>query len=373
MSEHDPHDAAWYRERWRTLMDLLSVSDPEEVLSRVRAFQGTLADSSFDRFEDALRAIESMEAQLTELYDEKATLARAEPPAADADTYEQLQSLLAREDKLRRALGVTSTDAVVEMVEGLADQLDVLYAEREANPPAARSSSEFSDPAAERLESELGVSSPDAIIAMVNSLSKQLDELYADRERLTDANVADAEGAVQMLRSMQHQLEALYEQQEQRTEHGVENLDHALALIDSMEEQLVDLYAERRQHTVDAPLLPSRTLRRLDAMDDAALDDVPVGALCVDATGNIQRANSAALQWPGLSADRAEALVGTPFHEIAPPDPETTIFGDRDDPEPSSDTRFLYTYATEDTSATLLVQLHRPSDRSHRWILFRRL
>jgi PAS domain-containing protein len=338
----DRHDDSWYQDQWEDLMDLFSVSEPQAVVSRMQTLQTALSNSNFSRFEDVLQAMKSMEAQLDDLYTEKASTAQvtAGDDEHNQDTYEQLQSLVAREDKLRRALGVSSADAVVEMVEGLTDQLDVLYAERdaEASPPP-NSFLGDSNSQSERAQIDPEISDPDAVLAMVRSLSEQLDALYADREQLA--------------------------------EHGINDLDHALSLIDSMEEQLVDLYAERRRHTVDDPLLPPDTLRRLDGMDDDALNAVPAGAICVDDDGVIQRANTAALQWPGFSAERVDSLAGRPFGDHAAPGSDNVLFRRSPEGHAPTDTRFLYTYAGADTTTTLLVQLYSPHAASGYWILFR--
>ncbi len=337
----DRPDDSWYQDQWEDLMDLLSVSEPQAVVPRMRTLQTALSHSNFSRFEDALQAMESMEAQLDDLYTEKASTARAAAEDEhDQDTYEQLQFLLAREDKLQRALGVRSPDAVVEMVEGLTDQLDVLYAERDADaPPSPDAFLDGSNSQSERTQAELDASDPDAVLAMVRRLSEQLDALSADREQLAA--------------------------------HGIDDLDRTLELIDRMEDQLVDLYAERRRHTVDDPLLPPHTLHRLDDMDDDALDAVPAGALRVDDDGIIQRANRAALQWPGFSADRADALAGRPFDDRAAPGSDTALFRRFPQDDTPANTCFLYTYAGADTTTTLLVQLYRPQDASGDWILFR--
>ncbi|MFO8098907.1 MAG: hypothetical protein R6T83_04705 [Salinibacter sp.] len=373
----DPHDPSWYRDRWNDLMELFSVSDPEDVLPHVQELQeaqNALSHSNFRRLPDALQAIENMEEQLSVLYDEKtaAHQSAAQPHGSPdtQDTYEQLHSHLAREEKVCRTLGVPSIDAVITMVEQLAEQLNVLYAERDADadaPPVAKSNGPSNNHST-RLQSELGVSDPDAIVAMVRSLSQQLNELYSDRKRLVDADLSDSETTLEMLRSMQRQLEALYEQQDRLADHGLHTLDHALALINSMDEQLVDLYTERQQHPAGEPLLSPETLHRLDDMDPDALEDVPVGALCIDTDGVICRANTEALEWPDLSASRVEDLVGTPFAHAAPR--STDAFDDLLTEGPR-DTRVLYAHTGTDTATTLLVQLYCPPNRSVCWILFR--
>jgi photoactive yellow protein len=96
-----------------------------------------------------------------------------------------------------------------------------------------------------RLQEELGVQDPDDIIAMVNSLTRQLEDLYSARERLAEANITDEESVVAMVNNMQHQLESLYETQERMSQKGVKNVDNALSMIENMDAQLEALYEER--------------------------------------------------------------------------------------------------------------------------------
>jgi len=332
--QNAPHDPAWYKDRWKELMDLLPASEPEEVLDQVRELQVSvldeeaealdemgltdadeaktvlqrifqrlqklrrenqalqhlqdavgadspdevataidelrnrvealeeqqeiLAEAGYDRPEHVLHALASMEQQLDELYGEKQATERSAPESefVDGDTFDQLQALMAREEKLQRELGVSSPNAVVEMVEGLSDQLEDVYQDRDA----AASNSIFApvvedQPAGpnaadtNKLEAELGVSDPDAILTMLNDLKAQLDELYADRRRLAEHNLNGADDAIRMLESMQHQLEALYEGQAAMSEHGINGVDHALSMIESMEAQLSALYDERHELT----------------------------------------------------------------------------------------------------------------------------
>lgn len=449
----DSHDVAWYRDRWGEVMDLLSVSDPEAVVPRLRRQQDALSDARFDRVADVLRAVDSMEQQLDELYREKSATEQSGTGASalEGDTFEQLQALLARKEKMQRELGVSSADAVVEMVEGLRDQLEDLYAERDAERPP----SPPENGAMQKLEDELGVSSPEDIIAMVDDLTRQLDELYAARERLTAVNLSSVENAVAMVQSMQRQLEVLYERQERLSEHGVDGVDHALSLIESMESQLAALYEEREgaapagpsstdrdallerldhleskkealhqkhealQEKVDAlgaqtglddpdaiatlirsmesqlremyqerqdaqpsfaeeaPLLGPDTLDRLPHMSDDALDDLPVGAFCLDDDGRVQRANAAARDWPGVSAEQAGALQGARFFDDVAPGTDNSLFRGRFEEgtrRGTLDTQFLYTYVGDRTAPTnLVVRLYRGPGAPTCWVLFRRL
>lgn len=266
-------------------MDLLPVSTPEELINRIRVLQrvretlgvdtpdeivdsvtdlqervhtlksqqAALKEAGFDLPEYALDAIQSMEQQLDQLYNEKAVTEQTdqdEDVRQDGDTFDQLQALLAREEKLKRQLGVSNPDDIIEMVEGLKTQLEDVYQDWEddfdIDAVTSASQAESSDASTESdrlsvLEDELGVSDPDAIVAMMNDLTDQLEELYSGRQRLTEFNLNGADDAIKMVQNMQQQLEALYEQREQMSDHGIQNVNHALSMIESMESQLNEL------------------------------------------------------------------------------------------------------------------------------------
>jgi len=324
-------------------MDLLSVADPEAVVDRVRALradastgseaagtsQTALAHSNFESTQDALQAIDSMEAQLNELYREKLAVDAldAERPPDSYDTFEQLQSHVAQDEKLRRKLGVSSADDVIEMVEALVDQLDVLY---------------------------------------------------AGRERLADLNVSDPDGAIEMIESMKHQLDALYAQQEQLATCGAEDAEQALLMIENMDDQLTELYGDRARQSLASssgpgPLLPPDTLSRLGTMNDEALDALPVGLFCLDAQDRIRRANATALDWPRVRLDTPQDLHGTSFFAEVAPGLEGLFErwngeGDRNGLSPC----IPYTYDSDDAPPVqLVVQCYQPPDDAPQWILFR--
>ncbi len=164
----------------------------DERLSELREQQRTLEEAGIRGVSEALSMIHSMEEQLKELYREKETTSRAdeqEQAFASEDTFQQLQRLMAREEKLQRELGVVSSEEVIEMVRGLASQLDEVYQDRDASrtvPPAsAGDGSSAATQREKKLERELGVSDPADVINMVNGLVKQLEELYEAREKLS--------------------------------------------------------------------------------------------------------------------------------------------------------------------------------------------
>ena len=457
-------------EKLQTLVDANSPSAAidaiEDLRNRVQSLEDqkqVLADAGFERPEHAVQALASMKEQLDELYGEKEATERSVPEAdvqVNGDTFDQLKALMAREEKLQRELGVSSPDAVIEIVEGLTDQLEDLYQDRDADSstnsifaPANESSSQPS-----KLEDALGTADPDALIQMVNGLTDQLDVLYESRERLAELNLDGVDEAIEMVRSMHRQLDALYEQQDQMSEHGIDGIDHALSIIENMEAQLSELYDERArlveedveipnevrsrldaledkldllieekerlrdkrdeiqtqfddlesqigagnadavaqviddlEHQLesahetsphpdqdlspDDPLLPEDTLAQLEDLDDNALDSLPAGLFCVDDQGVIQKANANVLHWPDVEVDRPMALVGSNFFDDVAPATKNALFQGRFEKgvdESEMNEQFFYTYVSQrDETTNLLVHLHRTPDASLNWILFR--
>lgn len=253
------------------------VDEIESLQERVRAFEDqkdALDDAGFEQPIHALEALHSMEEQLRELYEEKQATEQTDVDTQlrmEGDTFDQLQALLAREEKLQRELGVSNPDAVVEMVEGLSDQLDELYQDRdsESATDSIFSPSEASVMSAERmLEEEFGVSDPETLTTMVNDLTEQLDELYSERERLAELGLQGTDDAVEMLENMQRQLETLYERRQELAEREVGDFDHALSLIDSMEDQLNAIYDERHELASQQDLeSPDEVAARLEELE----------------------------------------------------------------------------------------------------------
>lgn len=258
-----PDEAATQIRTLQRVQDLLGTDSPSDVLETLGALQNRaetleeqqslLEDAGFELPEYALHAIDSMEQQLDELYNEKEVTERTDRETnlrQDGDTFDQLQALLAREEKLQRQLGVSAPDDVVEMVEGLTDQLEDVYQDRDDateidsifSPTLSSSESSPSDSdSSSVLEDAFGVSDPEAIVTMLHDLTDQLEELYSGRKRLTEFNLNGADEAIEMVQNMQKQLEALYENKEQMSAHGIEGVNHALSMIENMEAQLNEL------------------------------------------------------------------------------------------------------------------------------------
>ncbi len=485
------NDSAPSPSQWEELLDRLPVSSPEDVRTQIQAFQrvkdtlgadtpddaveavselqnrvetledqqAALREAGFDLPEYALDAIDSMEKQLDELYNEKEATEQTnkEDLEQNADTFDQLQALLAREEKLQRQLGFSNPDDIIEMVADLTEQLEDVYQDRDEElsldsifsgtspqPPAPPPQPDLPPV----LEEKFGVSDPDAAAAMMEDLTEQLEELYSGRKRLTEFNLNGADDAIKMVENMQQQLETLYEQREQMSEHGIEGMNHALSMIESMEaqlnelqdppppsdqteleppaqqlealteekeqlrekrdqlqerlnaltnelgtqdpdavselvrsmeEQLEDIYETRQRSDTSspaeaAPLLDDDTLARLDNMEGAALNDLPVGLFQLDEQGVVQNANEKALRWPDVTADTPDALLGNSFFDDIAPAANNALFQDRLETkrkDAALNEPFLYTYVGKQSPVTnLAVHLYSAPDQSTDWIVF---
>ncbi|WP_157621132.1 coiled-coil domain-containing protein [Salisaeta longa] len=263
------------------LHEALGVSTTDAALEEIYTLQAQVDELS-DEIEalraegigggdQAVQMINSMEEQLEELYGDKEAEAQAPAPfeslSMENDTFEQLETLLAREERLQNELGVSSTDDVVDMVTNLVDQLEDVYTDRDETEtdhdvpglPGAQPAEEQSLDTErierlqalmrreEELENVLGVSNPEQIISTVEQLSEQLDRLQATRERLGDYDLKNVDDIAQMIESMRGQLEAMYQDRERLSERGFKNFEEALLMIDNMQEQLDAVYKERRQ------------------------------------------------------------------------------------------------------------------------------
>jgi photoactive yellow protein len=430
--QHDSaHDPAWYRDRWQELMTLLSASSPEEVLDQAR----TLREAGFDRPEFALRAIDSMEAQLDELYSEKEATERVDEAGGrqNGDTFDQLQALLAREEKLRRELGVADPGDVIEMVEGLSEQLEDLYLERDsdrASDEAVSPASPSPDETERVLEAELGTSDPEAVVAMMEDLTDQLGVLYENQEQLSAYGIDGIDHALSVIENMEAQLTELYDERHQAAATtDVPSLDEAAARLDELEDQLSALRDEKERlrqkrdrlragfneleaelgtgdpeaitelvrsmeaqleavyetqdqtdetaspSSHEPPVLSEETRTRLPDADPDALDALSVGLFRVDAHGVVEWANERALRWPDVDAETPAAMVDTRFFEDIAPAAANALFRGRfrEGVETGAvDEQFFYTYVEARSAVTnLMVHLYSSSEHPACWIGFR--
>jgi len=346
---------AWYRDRWEELQEILSTEDPARVLDRVR----TLQDGGVPQtLRDAHQALQILQQRLgtntiattvdmvVGLIDEVRTLRSFKQTFDDAgfqSPRQALEILDRMETELDRTAGQGDTESLGEPAasadtEAPADTED----DGELDARSALRARE------ETLQDVLGVSDPDEVVTMVQDLVRQLEELYASRERLAQADLEDA--------------------------------DHALLMIENMEKQLLDLYQDREAPAASAEAHPEGIVApemrtRLDDLSASDLDALDAGAFRVDDDGRIQSANEAALQWPGLEAPTTAAVEGANFFFDVAPGTNSRVFRDRFDQAVQTgetDVSFPYTYVSPEAPlTTLTVHLYRSAPDQPTWILFR--
>lgn len=250
-----------------------------------------------------------------------------------------------------------------------------------ADPDTSKREPDWNERRWEELTDLFPVSDPEALTTMMHDLTNQLEELYAERERLAEFNLNGTDDALEMLKSMQQQLEVLYERQEEMSEQGIHGMDHALSVIKSMDAQLNEVYEERKRTasdpslSADDPLLPEDSLARLDDLPPGELDALPAGVFRLTDRGIVQDANTKALRWPDAEGESSDALVGAHFFREVAPGTDNDLFRGRFEngiERGKMDEQFLYTYVSARATATnLAVHLHRTPDQSANWIVFR--
>ena len=230
-----------------------AVEEMHERLRRLSAERNRMAEEAgVGEPGDVLDMIESMEAQLKDLYSEREQEdldASGEIPEAVAEVLgistaddaedlaatvrrmgDRLQALTAEQQRLNDRVGTDRAEDVAAMIESMEAQLVDLYEERDdrGRGPAGQDSGTAGD-------AESGAADGDAI---------DPDTADAIRSRLGVTSVEDARELEELIRTMTGRLERLSDEHRKLEEAGL-TVDTALAMIGSMEDQLVDLYEDR--------------------------------------------------------------------------------------------------------------------------------
>jgi photoactive yellow protein len=396
-SERDMH--AERAERLDALQEVLGISTLAEAhdltslvenldaqLQTLYAEREALGEVGLSTVEDAIDMIRSMEHQLEELYQEQEALQDPPRPASPTqqDTFEQLQSLYKEQEKLRRALGVSEADDIIEMVEDLSAQLDATYGERDGD------ADDTSSPQAEEAASA-------ATRITLDSMRHQLEVLYAEREALLKRGFESAEAAAARIDELRAQLQRLEEEHTAYQEH-LSRLEEAVGTTDVSEiarrmepapssdwdgDASLSFSASPPPGAADddpfvdtAPaLLPDEALAQLDAYAPGELDNLSVGVLQLDDQGIIQTLNERGRQFPGLDEPENDAeVVGRRLFERVPSTSNALFLGrfKKGVEQGAMDARFPYTFVTPgDRPTVFFVHLYRDEAHQTNWVLFR--
>jgi len=231
-----------------------AVEEMHERLRRLSAERNRMTEEAgVGEPGDVLDMIESMEAQLKDLYSEREQEdldVSGEIPEAVAEILgissaedaedlaatvrrmgDRLQALAAEQQRLNQRVGTDRAEDVAAMIESMEAQLVDLYEGRDdrGTGPAGET------PGAEGDAGGAGMADGDAI---------DPDTADAIRSRLGVTSVEDARELEELIRTMTGRLERLSDEHRKLEEAGL-TVDTALAMIGSMEDQLVDLYEDR--------------------------------------------------------------------------------------------------------------------------------
>lgn len=426
-AETDPEADPAAQEELETIKNQLGISTPEEaeelaeitrdMSNRLEALQDDykhLEEAGISSAKSAVEMVESLSAQLDELYEEQELLQQQSSPTTEQDTFEQLASLYSEQEKLERALGLSSAEEIIEMVEALTAQLDDLYSDRDetaAPEPDLETPSFQVEPTANGTETDAQdaaspLADPDYREQILSSLKEQLEALYSEKEALLDLGIPNAKEAAGKIDDLQTRLQTLQNEHEQ-CQNRLERLESELgtskvpeivematapdsgtntepvpeAASETAQSEAPDATPPEPAPVEESPpsasppaLLPENTLHEIDELNESALDDLSVGALRLDDDGRIEYLNEEARQLPGLNeaAPRSE-LLGEVLFQIVP-STSNTLFLNRfrtgvDDEQ--MDARFSYTFVSPQQPPTaFFVHLYRAGSAGANWLLF---
>jgi len=416
-SASPPQNARQQLSAVEDVLGIRSREGAEKLAKTLRSMEAQLDDLYDDKkeleavglssAEDAIDMISSMRDQLVELYEDRESVQALGDSSDEAqqDTFEQLQSLYAERETLKRELGVADAGAIIEMVEGLSTQLEELYEERDAD------ASEQADvPRPETVDPESvsaggngktdpsptasnAPSSP-APNAMVASMRQQLEALYEEKYALLDRGMGDVREALSQIDRLREQIQALNEQNrtyEERFERlsaelGTSDVDQLIDQMRTLQKSPATDEAHRSSDAspdslvIDAApaFVDDETLRRLEDMDSDERNALDVGVLRLTDQGVIESINDTGLELPGPLSDhsRTELMGENFFLDVAPSADNKLFFGrfKQGVQRGAMEARFPYTFTRPGRGPTvLIVHLHRKRARGVNWLLFRPL
>jgi photoactive yellow protein len=253
----DLEEAARHLSDIEEVLGIASREEAEELAALARNMEVQLNDLYEDKekleavglstIDDAIAMIDSMESQLVELYENEQAVQERETLRLDADqdTFQQLEALYAERERLERELGVSSADEIIEMVEGMATQLDELYTGRDVTaepedgrPPRAGAAS-LSGAASARAEGEGDGPPPSA----AGAETRPTDAAPSQDPGSAASAAAAGPGAALMIESMQEQLQALYREKRTLTQHGFNDAKEAVSRLHALEDRVETLDA----------------------------------------------------------------------------------------------------------------------------------
>lgn len=214
------------------------VSLTEEMDTQIATLyeeQEQLNELGISSIDEAIRMIRDMNDQLVELYENvEARSAARDLSDAQQDTFQQLESLYARQEKLQSELGISDPEAIIQMVEDMNVQLETLYEDRDAT---------LTD------QNDQSVNDADSAPAPQRNAD---GEAQIDAEALNHPDMSNAERLEKLIESMARQLDVLYGEKEALTDEGIESAEEAAERIASLRDEIRALRAQKAADSADA-------------------------------------------------------------------------------------------------------------------------
>ena len=419
---HERNTLRGARKKLDAIRDVLGIETRDEAeelaaiaqnmndqLQTLQAERERLQELGVSSIPDAVDMVASMEAQLQELYKDKENVQqRSQTDAFDPnqDTFQQLETLYAEQEKLERELGVSSADSIIEMVEGLAAQLSEFYTASEGHPYDASLDEAMPDQDAGAAPAP-GLSTDDDTDLMLLSMQEQLEALYREKELLFEQGMGDVEEAISRIQTLEGRLHRLERErdahrknlQDLKNEVGTTSLPKVVKRIRSLKERVLqrperegtagtsreDAAASEGSSSDDADTLTIHaaprfadpdTLSQLGALSSHELDALPYGVIRLSNEGRVEFVNEAGLQLPGLKeADDRTTLIGKNFFLDLAPSTKNNLFLGRFKQglqKGAMDARFPYTFISPGRAPKVLtVHLYRKPHQDVNWLLFR--
>jgi hypothetical protein len=344
-------------------LEELGASEPEAALHRLRRMKQLLL-----RYHEEQRKLNRLGlADVDEVFD--AMLAMKE--RAD-HLKEQVEAYRAAQEKLHAIQDALDVDAsaeqTVETIERISAQLESLYEDRE-------------------LLSRAGVADATEAVRLIQSMREQLDQVYAEMEQSEHApldrleqelGVSDPESVLDMIESMEAQLAAEYEADADAPASPAEASGGPASsplVVRALERQVMaaqtgeaDVPREEGPSLVAPDLLDTLSERPPDA-----LADLDVGVVALDDDARIRVATPHTPLFPGLEG----TPDGDPFFDRCPAARSPLLEAPlrRGRTAGRLDHRFVFAVPRPDADAPLplLLHLYRAAESGPTWLLYDRL
>lgn len=379
--------------------------------------QEKLSELGIDSIDEAVRMIQNMNEQLAELYrNVEARASAASLPVENQDTFQQLEALYARQEKLQDELGISDPDAIIQMVEDMNVQLETLYEDRDETKGAPFDGGD-----------EEGKRSPERLDRLVESMVDQLEVLYQEKETLTDEGFESAEEATEQINELRDQVETLRSKYESEVSGSqawktlqekldVETPEEVLDRLDQYDAEqsrtaassngeetgaakataasassdgdtsgqptapAVSSAVEQQPNPVwhaAPPVADAATRRQLASLTAEERDDLDFAAIAVDHDGHVTSLNDKAYALPLFDRmrSREEALDTHFFLDLAPSTAADSFYGRfyEGQRQQRLDARFLHLFDATSWRGPFvaLVHLYYDSETDTSWILLR--